>query len=418
MPVSEGNRLIFEVQDQRLAGTIDKVIPGSERHKIKALAWLRKNVPFDEDRAILKRLEREEQAALRPQGQQKGGNVYAGSVLDQIRAENRAKYEKKKKEEEAKAKLEPKRLPLSPEQALVQRREESLAWVQKWHANARKDDLHSLPQMSFIKRVGPATLLALTVISLCVMFAQNYSPPSEAARLFTSITPAAATVGVIIGLNVIVWFGWRVVPLRRFMQRKFLLVPAYPWSSSIIGALFSHQSFHHLAANMIALWFIGRNQAVHEDIGRGPFLAVYLSCGIAASNIFLISTVLRKRWEYVTLGCSGALSGILASWCWINSDKGVRIWPLPPRATEALQPIAVLALFVAVDAWGVWKGLRFGRLKLDTRIDHVSHLAGYSCGIVAAQFLQPSAKPQQGKRAERLATTGPKMQRIENTTDY
>ncbi|KAL8935729.1 MAG: hypothetical protein Q9211_004546 [Gyalolechia sp. 1 TL-2023] len=362
MPVSEGNRLIFEVQDQRLAGTIDKVIPGSERHKIKALAWLRKNVPFDEDRAILKRLEREEQAALRPQGQQKGGNVYAGSVLDQIRAENRAKYEKKKKEEEAKAKLEPKRLPLSPEQALVQRREESLAWVQKWHANARKDDLHSLPQMSFIKRVGPATLLALTVISLCVMFAQNYSPPSEAARLFTKIVSIPEC--------------WLTL-LQRLIS-----------------------------------------EAVHEDIGRGPFLAVYLSCGIAASNIFLISTVLRKRWEYVTLGCSGALSGILASWCWINSDKGVRIWPLPPRATEALQPIAVLALFVAVDAWGVWKGLRFGRLKLDTRIDHVSHLAGYSCGIVAAQFLQPSAKPQQGKRAERLATTGPKMQRIENTTDY
>ncbi|KAI4174760.1 MAG: hypothetical protein LQ343_002131 [Gyalolechia ehrenbergii] len=260
MPVSEGNRILYEVQDQRLAGTIDQVTPGTQRYKDKALAWLRKNVPFDEDRAILKRLEREEEAALRPQRQQKGGEVYALSALERLRKENLAKQSKEEHANEAKAALEHKGPPLRREQALVRRREESLAWVQKWHAHAQKDDLHSLPQMSFIQRVGPATLLTFSVVSLCVMFAQNYSPPSEVARLFTSITPAAATVGVLVGLNVIVWFGWRVVPLRRFMQRTFLLVPAYPWSSSMIGCVFSHQSFHHLAANMIALGIIGRNR--------------------------------------------------------------------------------------------------------------------------------------------------------------
>ncbi|KAL8940981.1 MAG: hypothetical protein Q9216_002500 [Gyalolechia sp. 2 TL-2023] len=320
MSVSEGNRLLHEVQEQRLAGTIEQAIPGSERYKDKALVWLRKNVPFDEDQAILKRLEREENTALRPQGQQKGGEVYAESVLDRIRKKNLSKSLEKEQTNDVKSRLEHKGFPLSREQALVRRREESLASVQKWRANAKRDDLHSVPRMSFIQRVGPATLLAFTVISLCVMFAQNYSPPSEAARLFTSITPAAATVGVLVGINFIVWFGWRVLPLRRFMQRRFLLIPAYPWSSSMIGGLFSHQSFQHLAANMIALWFIGRNPAVHEDIGRGPFLAIFLSCGIGASNVFLISTVLRKRWEYITLGCSGALSGILATWCWINAE--------------------------------------------------------------------------------------------------
>lgn len=94
----------------------------------------------------------------------------------------------------------------------------------------------------------------------------------------------------------------------------------------------------------------------------------------------------------------------------------MRIWPFPPRATEALQPIGVLALFMAMDAWGVWKGLRLGRFQLDSRIDHVSHLVGYGCGIVAAQFLQSPVKPQQKKKNERSGT-GPKMQRVENTTD-
>lgn len=411
MPVSEGNRLLYEVQDQRLAGTIDQIIPSSQRHKHKALIWLRENVPFDEDRAILQRLEREENAALRPQGQQKRGKIYAKSVLERMRKESLEKQSRQKQQNEA-SRLEYKAPPLSREQALVRKREESLAWVQKWRDNARKDDLHSVPQMSFVQRVGPGTLLALTVISFCAMFAQNYSPPSDAARLFTSITPAAATIGVIIGLNVIVWFGWRVAPLRRSMQRIFLLAPVYPWSSSIVGSVFSHQTLHHLVANMIALWFIGRN--LHEDIGRGPFLAVFLSCGIGASNVFLISTVLRKRWDYITSGCSGAISGVLATWCWINSDKGIRIWPFPPRATEALQPLFILALFIAIDAWGLWKGLRFGKIQLDSRIDHVSHLAGYGCGIVAAQFLQSSAKPQPEKMYKRSAMES-KMQKAKNT---
>lgn len=334
-PVLEGNRLLYEVQDQRLAGTIDQIVPGSQRNEHKALIWLRENVPFDEDRAILQRLEREENAALRPQGQQRRGKIYAESMLERIRKENLRKQSKEEQLSKA-SKPEHKSSPLSREQALVRRREESLAWKQKWHDNTRKDDLHSVPQMSFIQRVGPGTLLTFTVISFCVMFAQNYSPPSEAARLFTSITPAAATIGVIIGLNVIVWLGWRITPLRRSMQRTFLLAPVYPWSSSIVGSVFSHQSLHHLVANMIALWFIGRNrkhtqnclamlqqltsEAVHEDIGRGPFLVVFLSCGVGASNVFLISTVLRKRWDHITSGCSGAISGILATWLWINSE--------------------------------------------------------------------------------------------------
>ncbi|KAL8714280.1 MAG: hypothetical protein Q9225_006610 [Loekoesia sp. 1 TL-2023] len=411
--VSEGNRILYQVQEQRLAGKIDEEIPGSQRYKERALAWLRKNVPFDEDTAILKRLEREELATLEPQGQQKGGEVYAQSVLEQERKENIAKRKKEEQEKERKAEAEGKKLPLSREQALVQRRQVSAKRVKKWHAHAQKDDFHSVPPMSFIQRVGPATLLTATVIYLCVMFAQNYSPPSQAARLFSDISPSAATIGVLVGLNGVVWLGWRSLPLRRSMQRVFILFPAYPRASSMIGSMFSHQSFRHLASNMLALWFVGTN--LHEDIGRGPFLAVFLSCGIAASNVFLISTVLRKRWDFLTLGCSGALSGLLATWCCINSDKGIRIWPLPTRATEALQPMVVLALFIAVDVWGLWKGLGLGRLRLDSRIDHVSHLAGYGCGIVAAQFLQSPARQKQQRSKENLVAE-PKMQRVENTT--
>ncbi|KAL8839398.1 MAG: hypothetical protein Q9170_001737 [Blastenia crenularia] len=361
IPISAGNRILHEVQEQRLAGTIDKTISGSPRDKGRALAWLLKNVPYDEDQAILKRLEREEKAALRPQGQQKQGKVYAESVLERTRKENIDRREKEEQERRARAKLEANNIQLSHEQALVRRQEESVERIKSWKACAKKDELHSVPQMSLIQRVGPATILSVTVVSLCVMFAQNYSPPSEAARLFSSISPAAATVGVLIGLN---------------------------------GADF---------------------KTVHEDIGRGPFLATFLSCGIAASNIFLISIVLRKRWEYLTMGCSGALCGILAAWCCINSNAGIRIWPLPPRATEALQPLVVLASLMALDVWGVWKGLRFGKIGFKSNIDHLSHLAGFGCGIVASRVLQSPARQKQQK-SKKTRGEEPKLERVEHST--
>lgn len=260
MEPSEANRIIQLVQEQRAAGKIDEEIPGMQRQKEQALAWLRENVPFDEDRAILTRLEREEQDALKPQAQRTEQGVYAESVLERIRRHNLAKREKEKEEQEAKAKAESRSLPLSREQALVQRRQESAALVKKWKEKAKEDDLTSVPQMSLIERVGPVTLLTASVIFLCVLFAENYSPPSQAARLFPSISPAAATISVLIAMNCVVWYGWRMLSKRKIMMRVFTLVPAYPYASSMIGNLFSHQMFRHLGTNMVALWFFGTNR--------------------------------------------------------------------------------------------------------------------------------------------------------------
>ncbi|KAI4091547.1 MAG: hypothetical protein LQ344_004027 [Seirophora lacunosa] len=404
MERSRGNHILHLVQKQRLSGNIDEDIPGSQKPKKQALAWLRVNIPFDEDQAILTRLESEERAALEPQTKRTGNGVYAESVLEQTREETLRKRRTEEGQEEARNTAEGNRPSISREQSLMQRRQESEALVKKWKDRATEDQLHSVPQMSFLQRAGPATLLTAAVISLCVMFAQNYTPPSEAARLFHSVSPAAATISVLVAMNCAVWVGWRVLPLRRSMLRVCCLVPAYPYVSSLVGNLFSHQMFPHLVANMIALWIIGGN--LHDDVGRGPFLAVYLGCGIAASHVFLLNTILFKRWGDITMGCSGAISALLATWCCINADEGIRIWPFPSRATEWLQPLVLLMLFISVDLYGAVRRLRFGKLPFDARIDHVSHLGGYVAGIVAAQSLRPTV-------AQRRQREKKQMQRIE-----
>ncbi|KAL8656286.1 MAG: hypothetical protein Q9210_000377 [Variospora velana] len=260
MKRSQGNQILHLVQEQRLSGTIDEDLPGSQKPKEQALAWLHTNIPCDEDQAILARLQGEEQAALGPQAKKTGNCVYAESVLEQTKKENLARRRIVEGQEEAKATAEGNRLSMSRGQSLMQRRQESEARIKKWKDRAAQDDLHSVPQMSFIQRAGPATLMTAAVISLCVMFAHNYTPPSEAARLFPNTSPATATISVLVAMNCAVWVGWRVLPLRRGMMKVFCLAPAYPYLFSMVGNLFSHQMFRHLCANMVPLWIIGGNR--------------------------------------------------------------------------------------------------------------------------------------------------------------
>lgn len=333
---SEGNRLLQLVQEQRLAGTIDEEIPGSQLQKQRALAWLRKKYPVDEERAILDRLEREEEAASMPNTKQGQTSVYGEPVIERIRKENIAKRAKREEEERAKKEAEAKQLPVSGTTAVAQKPTAAVQWVERYRKKAEEAGQKSVPQMSFIQRVAPATLMTVAVVSLGVMFAQNYSPPSRAARLFPDVPPAAATIGVLIGMNFAVWLAWRVPPLLRFMNRVFVLSPVYPYASSIVANNLSHQALSHLGVNMVALWFVGTSCklyhpypldlrwltdiTVHEDIGRGPFLATYIACGAAASYIFLVNAVLRKNWVVSSVGCSGAVCGLIATWFCINSE--------------------------------------------------------------------------------------------------
>ncbi|KAL8660585.1 MAG: hypothetical protein Q9202_006394 [Teloschistes flavicans] len=334
---TKGNEMLHLIQEQRLAGTIDRAVPGSRLHKDRALAWLRKNYPVDEEKAILDRLDREDEAAAQPQARREGQtSVYGDSVFDRMRKENTAKRERREAEEKARREAKAKEIPISGTRAVAERPRPSLVWAQKHTKAFEEQRLQEVPQMSFLQRVGPITLMTVTIVSLCVLFAQNYKPPSRAARLLSDIPTAAATVGGLIAINVIVWLAWKVPPLWRPLTNYFLLSPVYPYAASILGNNFSHQVARHLGINMVALWFMGTS--LHEDIGRGPFLAVYIACGVAA-------------WEL----------------------------------------------------WLARRNFLSKKLGLKTpKIDHVSHLAGYGSGIVAAQFLHRPAMRKQRKAEPKM----------------
>ncbi|KAL8773637.1 MAG: hypothetical protein Q9194_004256 [Teloschistes cf. exilis] len=254
----KGNAMLHLIQEQRLAGTIDRAVPGSRLHKDRALAWLRRNYPVDEEKAIRDRLDREDEAAAQPQAWREGQtSVYGDSVLDRWKKENIAKQERREAEEKARREAEAKEVPVSGTTAVAQRPSPSLVWAQKHRKAVEDSGLQSVPHMSFLQRVGPITLMTVTILSICVLFAQHYIPPSRAARLLSDIPPAAATVGGLIAINVTVWLAWKVPSLWRPLTKYFLLCPVYPYVASILGNNFSHQALHHLSVNMVVLWFMG-----------------------------------------------------------------------------------------------------------------------------------------------------------------
>jgi membrane associated rhomboid family serine protease len=54
---------------------------------------------------------------------------------------------------------------------------------------------------------------------------------------------------------------------------------------------------------------------VHDEIGRGNFLAIYFASGAMGSIFSLTRSVLLGRLGMTSLGASAATSGIVAAWC-------------------------------------------------------------------------------------------------------
>ena len=59
---------------------------------------------------------------------------------------------------------------------------------------------------------------------------------------------------------------------------------------------------------------------VHDKVGRGFFLAIYISSGMFGSMLSLSGHVLRSDLITASLGASGAVSGILAASCIIHAQ--------------------------------------------------------------------------------------------------
>ena len=364
----KANSILRTLQEQRINGTLDVGIPSeSETSLSNGLEWLRANYPLDEDAAIIARLEREEaqvsqsfidggvkwgvyeptdpakelpsriptdsqgNVIYKPQQDPERNRVLGTSFIEErkkaVKAVREAEEAAKKAEQEA-AEVEAirigKPLETAETRALVRRREvqkkkeDYTDYVQSVFGPKQEGGKYSWPNMSSSERLWPSAVFTAAVIGLSLLFGHYYTPPSRKARLWPDIPPAAATLATLIGINFLVFAAWRVVPLQRTLFKYALSVPGYPRAFTMLGNCFSHQKFMHLAMNMSVLWIFGTR--LHDDIGRGPFLATYMICGASSSFVSLTAHVFTRSFSSGALGASGAVSGIVAAWSVSNSQ--------------------------------------------------------------------------------------------------
>ena len=257
----DGNDLLDRLQEQRHEGTLDQKLPYPDTLIEKGLKFLRAKYPLDEDAAIIARIDKETDGDFRLPQTNIEKSPHAISHFDEFMRKRRARLELQKAKQETRsqngvAEENPqaeKRVTVRDGTALVQLRPEP-EWVRRHRDEAQ---MKELPEMSTLARLLPSGLVTIAVIIAAVLFAQHYELPPRKARLWPDLPPAAATVLALIGINVVIFVLWRLPPLWKFMNKTFLVVPAYPHSISMFTACFSHQSFAHLFSNAIFLWLIG-----------------------------------------------------------------------------------------------------------------------------------------------------------------
>ncbi|KAI9782921.1 MAG: hypothetical protein M1839_004396 [Geoglossum umbratile] len=414
--IQHGRRIhgLLEVSDSEFAS-----LPQSHPHiAAKALGWLRENYPMDEEAAAEIAMEGEEQRALRmraerlglykPQGGvREGGSVYGRSELENIREANERETERREEErriaeEEEKAST----LAIKSQPTAVQTGEGRVgeltaekgepSWVTYYRERAMVTNAGEPPKMSKLRRILPSLLLTLLTISLSIAYTATYVPPSSQSRLFPTTPPTTTTLLTLLASNALIFFLWRIPPAWPFLNRYFISVPGYPYAFSILGNMFSHQQFRHLALNMAVLWIMGSR--VHEELGRGAFLGIYFSSGAIASLLSLSAHVFRNNLATSSLGASGAIAGILATWFSIHGKGGFEPVFVPEGLVPSVSGWAILGALIGVEMVGIARGWR--------RVDHWAHLGGYVGGIASGWWVGGMRRQRVEERKRREKEKG------------
>ena len=171
----------------------------------------------------------------------------------------------------------------------------------------------------------------------------------------------------------------------------------------LITNIFMHADFGHILFNMFGLYIFG--SILEKFWGSKKFLIFYLICGIGASIVLQLtipfsaeqfaksaeaaeyggySAQLVKDYidQYMALGASGAIMGVMAAFAWLfpNTELYVMFIPIPVKAKY------VIPVFVLIDLFGgIYK------IKGDN-IGHFAHLGGALIGLLLVIYWNKTNK--------------------------
>lgn len=259
-------------------------------------------------------------------------------------------------------------------------------WVKYYEDQATIIKENAVPQLSNLRRLGPSFILLLFTLAGCYYLGTTYTPPPQSARMFSDTPPSLVTIATVTALLAASFIANRFPPLWRTYSKYFCITPGYPNTLSLLGASWRHDTLAHLATNVAMLWGFGT--LLHEDLGRGGFLAVYIATGAIGGFTALTYNVLQKQWMSYIFGASGNMLGIAAAVCILHPYGSVQV-----LGTEIpMSGWALLSLLVGYIGFGAFAGVQ--------AVDHAGHFGGLAAGIVTGWLARQklvSVEPQKGK---------------------
>lgn len=133
-----------------------------------------------------------------------------------------------------------------------------------------------------------------------------------------------------------------------------------------ITHIFMHLNFSHILFNMFGLYMFGSK--LETLWGAKRFINFFLICGILAGLIPFLYDYYKNAYS-ISLGASGAISGLLGAMFFLFPNSEISIYMLPPLKYKIIVPI-----YMATSIYNTYLGV--------SNIGHLAHLTGLITGII------------------------------------
>jgi membrane associated rhomboid family serine protease len=188
----------------------------------------------------------------------------------------------------------------------------------------------------------------------------SFGPPLRGAVKQLVIATAAVFLVTYLPAQI---FGW-ALPFALFGLRPYDVTHhLFIWQ---VGTyLFLHGGWFHIIFNLFALWMFGSD--LENLWGRREFLFYYFLTGVGAG---VLNVVLEPSSPAVTIGCSGAIYGLLLAYGLTFPERPIFLYFLIP--IKAKWFVAIMGLIEFVSSFSA----------AGSGVSHVAHLGGILVGFL------------------------------------
>lgn len=213
------------------------------------------------------------------------------------------------------------------------------------------------------------------------------SQPSHSTPLVTA---------TLIGANVLIFFyqlSMDPYTLNHFVA-AYGVVPARLELSTLLTSMFLHGGWLHLIGNMWFLWIYGDN--VEDILGPAKYLLFYLTCGVAAGLVHVI-TNLDSR--VPTIGASGAIAGVMGAYMVkFPHSRIVTLVPIFFFLTVIEIPASIILIYwFVIQVFSGVGSMAYSNVS-QGGVAWFAHAGGFLAGMILIGLLRP--RPRYRRRED------------------